>query len=83
MKLIVYGTLNCPDTTAALTEYKNRGIDVEFRDIDKSTAILKEFLTLRDTEDCFAVVREKHGIGVPCVLKDDGSLTLDWESVLS
>ena len=82
MKLIVYGTRNCPDTCAALTEYNNRGIEVDFRNIDENIATLKEFLTLRDTEKIFAPVREHHGVGVPCVIKEDGSLTLDWETVL-
>lgn len=82
MKLVVYGTLNCPDTVEALEAYKARGIDVDFRNIDKDTKTLKEFLALRDTESIFDPVREKHMIGVPCVIKEDGSLTLDWEEVL-
>ena len=82
MKLTVYGTRNCPDTVAALAEYEKHGVTVDFRDIDADIATLKEFLTLRDTEDVFAPVRERHGVGVPCVIKEDGTLTLDWESVL-
>ncbi len=82
MKLIVYGTLNCPDTVAALAEYEKRGFQVDFRDIDKSIATLKEFLTLRDTEAVFAPVRERHSVGVPCLIKEDGTITLDWEEVL-
>ncbi|MBQ9423380.1 MAG: glutaredoxin [Pyramidobacter sp.] len=82
MKLTVYGTRNCPDTVAALAEYKKRSITVDFRDIDADIATLKEFLTLRDTDNVFAPVRERHGVGVPCVIKEDGTLTLDWESVL-
>ena len=82
MKLTVYGTLNCPDTVEALAEYEKRGVQVDFRDIDKSVATLKEFLTLRDTEAVFAPVRERHSVGVPCVIKEDGTITLDWEEVL-
>ena len=82
MKLTVYGTRNCPDTVAALAVYEKRGVTVDFRDIDADIATLKEFLTLRDIENVFATVRERHGVGVPCVIKEDGTLTLDWESVL-
>ncbi len=82
MKVIVYGTRNCPDTVEALAAYEERGIGVEFRDIDKSTKTLKEFLTLRDTEDIFIPARESHKIGVPCVIKEDGTPTLDWEEIL-
>ena len=48
----------------------------------KLMAELKEFLTLRDTEAVFAPVRERHSVGVPCVIKEDGTITLDWEEVL-
>ena len=82
MKVVVYGTRNCPDTVAALAAYEKRGIIVDFRDIDSSVATLKAFLTLRDTKDVFASVRANHGVGVPCVIKEDGSLTLDWEEIL-
>ncbi len=82
MKLVVYGTLNCPDTVEALEQYKAHGITVLFRDIDSSTKVLKEFLKLRDTEDVFAEVRKNHTIGVPCVIKEDKTLTLDWKEVL-
>ena len=82
MRLTVYGTRNCSDTRAALAEYEKRGIEVDFRNIDTSVETLKEFLTLRDTESVFAPVRERHGVGVPCVIKEDGMLTLEWESVL-
>ena len=82
MKVIVYGTMNCPDTVDALREYKARGVDFEFRDIDADIKTLKEFLKLRDTEDVFAEARQEHFVGVPCVVRDDGSLTLDWESLL-
>ena len=82
MKVVVYGTRNCPDTVAALDAYEKRGIDVDFRDIDSSIATLKAFLTLRDTNDAFASVRVKHSVGVPCVIREDGTLTLDWEEIL-
>lgn len=82
MKVTVYGTMNCPDTVDALREYKARGIAVEFRDIDADIKTLKEFLKLRDTEEAFADARQEHFVGVPCVVKEDGSLTLDWESLL-
>ena len=32
---------------------------------------LKEFLTIRDTSDAHKVVREKHSVGIPCVVVHD------------
>lgn len=82
MKLIVYGTMNCHDTVEALDAYKAAGYKVLFRDIDSSTKVMKEFLKLRDTEDVFKDVRANHTIGVPCIVKEDRTLTLDWKSLL-
>jgi len=82
MKVTVYGTMNCPDTVDALREYKAHGIEVEFCDISADIKALKEFLKLRDTEEVFAEARQEHFVGVPCVIREDGSLTLDWEELL-
>ncbi len=82
MKLIVYGTRNCQDTVEALETFARNGIDVDFRDIDKDTKTMKEFLALRDTKEIFAPVRECHKIGVPCVIKENGTMTLDWEEIV-
>ncbi len=45
MKIVVYSTMNCPDTVEALKEYEAHGINFLFRDIDSSTKIMKEFLS--------------------------------------
>ncbi|MGI6076060.1 MAG: glutaredoxin [Pyramidobacter sp.] len=81
MKVMVYGTLNCPDTVAALEEYKKRGIDVDFKDIDGDIKTLKDFLRLRDTKDIFESVRTEHKVGVPLVIAQ-GKMTLDWREIL-
>lgn len=81
MKATVYGTLNCPDTVAALEEYKKRGIDVDFRDIDADIGTLKAFLRLRDTQPIFESVRAQHKVGVPLVIAQ-GKMTLNWKEIL-
>jgi glutaredoxin-related protein len=82
MKVIVYGTMNCPDTVQALDEYKKHGIDVDFRDIDRDIKTLKDFLRLRDTKDVFENVRREHKVGVPFVIAQDGRMTLNWQEIL-
>jgi len=39
---------------------------------------LKEFLKIRDENPLFDAVREKGSIGIPTIVKADGSVTLDW-----
>ena len=42
----------------------------------------KEFLSIREGNPLFDEVREAGGIGIPCILRPDGSITLDWESCM-
>ena len=43
---------------------------------------MKEFLALRDTRAEFAQVRAEGRIGIPCFLKEDGSIILDAKALL-
>ena len=44
--------------------------------------MLKEFLRLRDENPLFQDIKENGGIGIPCIVREDGTLTLDWETLL-
>ena len=45
-------------------------------------AELKEFLKLRDSEAVFVPCKERGSVGVPAIVKEDGSIELDWEAIL-
>ena len=80
--LKVYGTMLCKDCVACVERYKQEGIAFTFCDFKDDLDYLKKFLKLRDTDPMFAGIRADGGIGIPCVEKEDGSFTLDWESCL-
>lgn len=85
MKVTVYGSMLCPDCRNALDAYKKHGIEVDFHNITDALPELKKFLALRDdptNEALFAPVRASGGIGIPCVVAEDGKPTLDWEEIL-
>jgi glutaredoxin-related protein len=44
---------------------------------------LKAFLALRDTDPVFAQVRAEGKIGIPCILQEDGTVSLDWTMYVS
>ena len=54
----------------------------EFLDFAASLKNLKEFLAIRDREAVFEDVRQKGSIGIPCIVREDGSVTLSWEEFL-
>lgn len=46
-------------------------------DVCESVGKLKSFLTIRDTADAYAEVREVHRVGIPCIVIDDDVILLD------
>jgi glutaredoxin-related protein len=78
MKIVMYGTEICPDCVDAKEQLNNcTDIELDYRDITKTTAILKEFLSYRDHEELFASVKEGGKIGIPFFVSEDGTKTFD------
>ena len=72
----------CPDCVDCCADLDNTNIEYEFLDFSDSLRNLKEFLAIRDREAVFDAVREKRSIGIPCIVREDGSVTLDWAEFL-
>ena len=78
MKVIMYGAGICPDCVeakAVLEELSH--IELDYRDITKSTGTLKEFLRYRDHDELFAPIVEEGRIGIPFFLLEDGTKTFE------
>lgn len=80
--LKIYGSMHCPDCVKCRKDLDYAGVTYEYRDFADSLRNLKEFLSIRDSSPLFAEVREKGSIGIPCILREDGTVTLDWEEFL-
>ena len=76
--LKIYGSLQCPDCVACRKELDTAGVAYEYLDFADDLRNLKAFLAIRDKEGVFAPVKENGSIGIPCILREDGSVTLDW-----
>lgn len=78
MKIIMYGTGICPECVEAKEQLENCiDAELEYRDITKTTAILKEFLSYRDHEEMFTSVIEGGKIGIPFFILEDGTKTFE------
>lgn len=77
--IIIYGTPVCPDCIEIQKLYAERNIPYEFRDFGSSTQNLKDFLKLRDSLPIFDEVKKQHQIGIPCIILEDGAITLHME----
>ena len=80
--LKIYGNMQCPDCQRCREDLDRRSIPYEYLDFTVSLKYLKEFLSLRDHHPIFTEVREKGSIGIPCIVKEDGTVTLNWEEFL-
>ena len=69
----IYVMESCPDCTEVKQLYKNNP-EYELIDIGRHARSLKEFLHLRDNHPAFVKVRERGNIGIPCFVKEDGTV---------
>ena len=70
---------SCPDCIEVKQRYSNDP-GFELVDIGKQARDLKEFLVLRDTHPAFVKVRERGNIGIPCFIKEDGTVIISLKN---
>ena len=80
--LKIYGSMLCKDCVECVEDLKKANVEFDFLDFADSLLHLKEFLAIRDGNDQFNAAREKGSIGIPAIVKEDGSVTLDWDEFL-
>jgi len=76
--ILIYGMPCCPDC-AWLDHQIENNPGYEMRKISEKTAYMKEFLKIRESSPLFDRVRENGGIGIPCFVLEDGTVTLTPE----
>ena len=81
--LKIYGSPMCPDCRECKENFDANGIEYIMIDINESLRNLKEFLALRDSLSVFDHCKEIGDIGLPALVKEDGTVILDWERYLS
>lgn len=79
--LKIFGSPLCPDCVKCKEDLNNAGIPYVYMDITGNLLFLKKFLKLRERSD-FDTIREKGQIGIPCILREDETITFDWAEFL-
>lgn len=80
--LKIYGSPLCPDCVKCKEELEQAGVEFLYLDITGKLLFLKQFLKLRERPQ-FDFIREKGQIGIPCILREDDSVCLDWKEFLA
>ena len=79
----IYGSMLCPDCVACRKALDEGNVPYEYLDFGDCLQNLKDFLKLRESEPVFDEARREGKIGIPCILREDGSVTLDWSEYVS
>lgn len=82
MKVTVIGSHLCPDTLYALNWLSAAGAEVDFKNLSTSLSDLKIYLALRQDSPVYADIRENGGIGIPCFILEDGTVTRNLQTAL-
>ena len=80
--LKIYGSKLCPDCVECCEQLEAAKVPFEYCDFGESLKFLKEFLKLRDENYLFDEMRSTGKIGIPCIVRDDGTLALDWDEFI-
>lgn len=77
--LKIYGHMQCPDCQNCRADLDRAEVDYEYLDFAVSLRNLKGFLDIREKNPEFDAVRERGSIGIPCIIREDGSVTFSWD----
>ena len=77
------GSHLCPDTLYALNRLSEAGAEIDFKNLSASLSDLKAYLALRESSPVFEGPKARGSLGIPCFVREDGTVTLELEQVLS
>ena len=80
--LKIYGSLLCPDCVKCKKELEEAGVEFLYLDIGEKLLYLKMFLKIRDENQLFDPIRQRGQIGIPCIQREDGSITFEWDEFI-
>lgn len=80
--LKIYGSQLCPDCVKCKEELEAAGVPFLYLNISENLLYLKKFLKHRDGNELFEQIRQRGQIGIPCIEREDGSITFEWDEFL-
>ena len=81
-KVTVIGSHLCPDTLYALNRLSEAKAEIDFKNMSASLSDLKVYMALRQDSPVYADIRANGGIGIPCFVLEDGTVTRNLDAVL-
>lgn len=82
MMLKIYGSEQCPDCVNCKRDLDRAGVPYIYLNISENLLFLKKFLKLRDENVLFEEIRKGGKIGIPCIQREDGTISFTWDEFL-
>lgn len=82
MKITVIGSHLCPDTLYALNRLSGAWAEIDFKDILSCHAVLQDYLEIRESSPLYEEIRGTRRLGIPCFVREDGTMTLNLNDIL-
>lgn len=73
----IYGMHTCPYCDFLMPQIEGREKEFEYIDIGSHVRFMHEFMEMRDNNPAFDHSKEIGDIGIPCFVREDGTVTLD------
>lgn len=77
--MLIYGSMLCPDCVQCCKDLDETDTQYTFCEFADDLAHLKAFLKIRDTDPAFEEVKREGKIGIPCLVSEDGTVSLNWK----
>lgn len=78
----IYGSMLCKDCVSFLGKLDQQSVAYTFLDITTDLQNMKAFLPYRD-DPVFNSVKAAGNIGIPCIVEEDGTVSLSTEKYVS
>ena len=76
--MLIYGSMLCPDCVQCCKDLDESGSVYTFCDFADDLAHLKAFLKIREKDPDFDEIKREGKIGIPCLVKENGTISLSW-----
>lgn len=80
--LKIYGSQQCSDCVNCKRDLDAANVPYLYLNISENLLFLKKFLKHRDSNPLFDEIKKRGQIGIPCIEREDGSITFEWDEFI-
>ena len=79
---IIHRTADLLPTSGSEAYQDGAGAEIDFKDILSCHAVLQDYLEIRESSPLYEEIRGTRRLGIPCFVREDGTMTLNLNDIL-